>query len=232
VSPGAGGGDMVILARCSSTMEAAAMQAYLEANGVRVYVQGANHRALIGAIGTYIDLNVMVAEDDLERGRSLLLLYQSGARERGRTRRRRSRPAPPPTAPPAATTPVALDPAGPYRSPPVGPQTVPVLEAELAARLRRTRTLAIVPSFGAGHLFAGAPVRALGLAALEMTGVAVMFGGDWRGALLCAAAAAADFTLAPIVVRERLAQRRRAAQPAALGGDVEDDQDESEDENQ
>jgi len=64
--------DLVKLATCSNNIEASSIQALLEASGIESYIQGENHRAMLGMMGAYIELRVMVAADDLEEARAVL----------------------------------------------------------------------------------------------------------------------------------------------------------------
>ena len=65
-------GPLVRLTTCSDNYEAAALRAVLEANGIYSYVQGENHRAMLGHFGPYIELNVLVGERDLAAAQTVL----------------------------------------------------------------------------------------------------------------------------------------------------------------
>ena len=61
-------GDMVIVANCSTVPEAQIYKGVLESSGIPCFVQGENHRNLLGDLfGAYIEVNLMVPvefEDD------------------------------------------------------------------------------------------------------------------------------------------------------------------------
>ncbi|QSQ27485.1 DUF2007 domain-containing protein [Pyxidicoccus parkwayensis] len=65
--------DLVVLKGCGDSAEAAMVRALLESHGIECVVQGENHRAMLGAVmGGYIEVNVLVASEDLERAQALL----------------------------------------------------------------------------------------------------------------------------------------------------------------
>jgi Putative prokaryotic signal transducing protein len=64
--------ELVIVAECGSNMEASMLRAALEASGIFCYVQGENHRSLLGPLGPYVALNLMVRREDLADARALV----------------------------------------------------------------------------------------------------------------------------------------------------------------
>jgi hypothetical protein len=64
--------NQVVLRNCGSNEEASVYRSLLDAHNIPCVIQGENHRSMLGAIGTYIDLNLMVAAEDLDRARAVL----------------------------------------------------------------------------------------------------------------------------------------------------------------
>ncbi len=64
----------------SGSVEAGAIRAYLEDNGIHVFVQGELHNALLGQFGgaAAIDANVMVPRGQLDAARELLEAFRHG----------------------------------------------------------------------------------------------------------------------------------------------------------
>jgi hypothetical protein len=69
---------LVRLTECSSNIEASMLHAALEARGIYCFVQGENHRSLLGFLGPYVALNLMVKAEDLEVARAFLLERTEG----------------------------------------------------------------------------------------------------------------------------------------------------------
>lgn len=67
-----GGRDLVFLAEAGDNVEASILRAFLEDHGVFVYLQGENHRALLGQVGAYIPLRLLVPAEQLEEARELV----------------------------------------------------------------------------------------------------------------------------------------------------------------
>lgn len=89
------GSDLVLLKTCGDPAEAAALRSLLDANDIHCTVQGEQHRSMLGVMGGYIDVNVLVAERDLERARELLQEIETGTPDGGTPER--SAPASPDT---------------------------------------------------------------------------------------------------------------------------------------
>lgn len=70
--------DLVLLLNVGDNGEASVLRSYLEHHGIQVYVKGENHRSLLGMVGTYIDLGVMVPQSQLEDAKELYTAYQEG----------------------------------------------------------------------------------------------------------------------------------------------------------
>ncbi len=72
VSNGPGGGELVRLTTAADNIEASAVRSLLEANGVRCVIQGEQHRSMLGILGAYIELNLLVPAIDLDRAQQIL----------------------------------------------------------------------------------------------------------------------------------------------------------------
>jgi hypothetical protein len=72
---------LVQLVSVGSDAEAVLRRSYLEAHGIYCYIQGENHRSMLGVLGPHIELNLMVPEADLDQARLLLQEYEAGAPE-------------------------------------------------------------------------------------------------------------------------------------------------------
>lgn len=64
--------DMVVIHTAHDNAEADIIKSILEEEGILVFVQGYNHRSMLGMVGTYIDINIMVPERDAERARKYI----------------------------------------------------------------------------------------------------------------------------------------------------------------
>ena len=65
--------ELVLLTTCSDNLEASSLQSWLEANGVYCFLQGEHHRGLLGPLGPYIELRVLVPSSAASLARSLAL---------------------------------------------------------------------------------------------------------------------------------------------------------------
>ena len=61
-----------LLQTVGDNQEASVVRSLLEAHQIRVVVQGEQHRAMLGMLGPYIELRILVEEADLERARRVL----------------------------------------------------------------------------------------------------------------------------------------------------------------
>ncbi len=64
--------ELVLLHTCADNAEASALRMLLDAHGIPVFIQGENHRQLVGMFGTYIELRALVRAEDLERAQAVL----------------------------------------------------------------------------------------------------------------------------------------------------------------
>jgi hypothetical protein len=68
--------ELVNLTNVGDNGEASVLRSYLEHHGIHVYIRGENHRSLLGMVGSYIELGVMVPQEQLEEARELFAEYQ------------------------------------------------------------------------------------------------------------------------------------------------------------
>jgi len=73
--------DLVHLVSAGSNAEASVLRSFLENHDIQVYVQGENHRSLLGMAGAYIELNIMVPESQAEAARDLYREFEAAAVE-------------------------------------------------------------------------------------------------------------------------------------------------------
>ena len=65
-------GEMVIVANVGDVAEGQIYKGILETAGIPCFLQGENHRSLLGVLGAYIELNLMVPAE-LEQEAILIL---------------------------------------------------------------------------------------------------------------------------------------------------------------
>ncbi len=63
---------MISIYKASSTYEADIIKSVLEDNEIECFIQGYNHRSMLGFVGAYIQLDVMVDEADEKQARHLI----------------------------------------------------------------------------------------------------------------------------------------------------------------
>jgi hypothetical protein len=172
--------SLVVLTECGSNVEASILRASLESRGIYCYVQGENHRSMLGTIaGNYVALNLMVRREDLEVARELLVEQRRDAE-----------------ASLAAETGFSdededeEDEAAPAKDPRTSTD-----DLQRKRRLKVARLAAVIPGFGCGHHSAGAHLRGFLLGATEILGLVLAFSGrnGPLGASLFAFARVGDF---------------------------------------
>ena len=62
--------DSVCIRTCRDNMESNMVSSILSDAGIRCFVQGEHHRAMLGFMGPYIDLRVLVAQHGAQRGQT------------------------------------------------------------------------------------------------------------------------------------------------------------------
>jgi hypothetical protein len=65
-------GGLVRLTTVNDNIEASALKSLLQAHGILCIVQGEQHRSMLGTLGPYIQLHVLVPASELETARALL----------------------------------------------------------------------------------------------------------------------------------------------------------------
>lgn len=63
---------LVTVAVCSSSIEGPLLKGYLESHDVYCYIQGDEHRQMLGLVGSYVEPRVMVLSGDAERAAALI----------------------------------------------------------------------------------------------------------------------------------------------------------------
>ena len=66
---------MVCIGELTLDYEAEILTSLFESEGIRVVIQGRNHRRMLGFVGTFIRLRILVEEDDESKARALLQQY-------------------------------------------------------------------------------------------------------------------------------------------------------------
>jgi len=69
--------DLVIIGDCANEIEAKLLKGYFESNDIFCHIQGESHRALMGMMGGFIHLNIMVPENQAEEAKMLLDDFRS-----------------------------------------------------------------------------------------------------------------------------------------------------------
>lgn len=64
--------DLVHLRTCNGNDEASLLRSVLEARGIQCHVQGEHHRSLMGLIGTFIELHLMVPAEQADEAARIL----------------------------------------------------------------------------------------------------------------------------------------------------------------
>jgi len=163
----------VTVATAADAVEAGALREFLVDHGVFCYVQGERHNALLGPVaGIAIALNVMVPRGDAVRALELIEAFHGAEPVEGEWDQ-------------------AADDA--EQAADEGTASPPARRSNLGKDRGRAALLAIVPSFGFGHFYAGAFGRGSILATTELVGLALLLGGlQPLGAALLALAVVTD----------------------------------------
>ncbi len=126
-------------------MEASILRGALEASEIFCFVQGEHHRSMLGVMGQYVALNLMVRRGDLEVARELIREQQRLAAE-------------------ALAAEAGRESDDDARTPDAG--RVKTGKSKTTARL-----LAIVPALGAGHHYVGAHGRGVLISIVQAFGI-------------------------------------------------------------
>lgn len=176
--------ELVRVASSGNNEEASILRSYLEHHGIHVYVQGENHRSMLGMVGAFIDLNIMVPRHDAENACRLLEEFHAAEVEDD-----------------------GLETRGPFRD-----QDEPAddeddkayaQKVEIRRIVRGARLIGLFLPFGTVHVAAGA--RALGVVfiLLSVAGIVLGFGRYQALGVLWPLALVLDFALVPRAVRRR-----------------------------
>ena len=68
--------DLVAVAVCGDSTEASLLKGFLEAEGLYCYVQGEEHRQMLGVLGAYVEPRIMVRGEDVEQAAELVELLR------------------------------------------------------------------------------------------------------------------------------------------------------------
>ncbi len=68
---------MVHLVQVGDNGEASVLRSFLECHDIHVYVQGENHRSVLGMVGAFIELKIMVPASQLDDAKELLEEYNA-----------------------------------------------------------------------------------------------------------------------------------------------------------
>lgn len=69
--------EWLLLTTCENNAEASILRSKLEFEGIDCFVQGEHHRSLLGFLGPYIELRVLVPRADFHRAQEVLLAKDS-----------------------------------------------------------------------------------------------------------------------------------------------------------
>jgi hypothetical protein len=170
------GDDLVFVATAPDPVMAAAMRGFLEGHGVFCHVQGENHSSILGARGVVlIDLRLLVPERDRDKAIELLEAFAAEAEVDGEE-----------AEPEEEGEPRSLG--GHGLSGRRNPRTATVL--------------ALVPSFGFGHMYARAFFRGMFLFTTEVVGITLLPTRLWVGITMIGLAIVTDALGGPVRARE------------------------------
>jgi hypothetical protein len=175
-------GKLTRVASAGSNEEASILRSYLEHQGIYVYVQGENHRSMLGMVGAYIDLYIMVPEHSVAEATELLEEYYAADEESDEIEIR-----------------------GPYRDDDwdAAEDDEEYDEAEIHRAVRGARLMALLLPMGGGHFTAGAKFTGLFLFLVSMAGILQAAKGNTMLLLLWPMAVVMDLALVAGVIRNR-----------------------------
>lgn len=155
--------DFVKLCSAGDNAEASIIRGYLEDAGITVYVQGENHRSMLGMVGAYIELNILVPSSDFEEASEMMRAFVE-----------------------AEPDDALGELEGPYRDEfeQDEDEDESALDIAIERRTKGVRMIGFIFPFGGAHFAAGAFVRGLVLAGLCITGIAAVMTGASPVALL------------------------------------------------
>ncbi len=185
--------DFVKLCSASNNAEASFLRSYLESEGITVYIQGENHRSMLGMVGAYIELNVLVASSDFEEASAMMQAFEESQPDDAG----------------------GLE--GPYRDDfsEEDEEDTEELQAAILQRTSEVQRIGMLVPLGGAHFAAGAPVRGLVLAALSALGIAgILTGGSALSLLLVLTSILMDRSTVKSVVNRSVRNSRQLAKQA------------------
>ena len=156
--------DLVTIASCGDSTEASLIRGFLESEGVYCYIQGEEHRQLLGVLGSYVVPQVMVKREDAEQATELVDVFRNSVSDEDLEQQAGIDEE-------LEFDDAAVEEDGPYRSP-----------ARLKSDQRPRKPLVslgvgLVAGLGFGHRSAGATRRSVVLAVLEISIIVVTLWG-------------------------------------------------------
>jgi hypothetical protein len=73
--------NLVLVRECGDNAEASLVRALLQSRGISAVVRGENHRSMLGAVGAYIELQVLVPGAQRDEAAQLLKQFDAGELE-------------------------------------------------------------------------------------------------------------------------------------------------------
>lgn len=67
--------DLIKVYTANDNMEADLLKGILEQDNIYCFIQGYQHRSMLGPLGGYLDLDIMVPTDKAEEARNLINAY-------------------------------------------------------------------------------------------------------------------------------------------------------------
>ena len=147
--------DLVAIASCGDSTEASLIRGFLESEGVYCYVQGEEHRQLLGVLGSYVEPRVMVKRGDVEQATELVEVFRNSVSDEDLDQQAGFDEE-------LEFDDSAVEQDGPYRSP------ARVKSGDRARRPAFSLAMGLIFGLGQGHRIAGARIRGLILAAVEI----------------------------------------------------------------
>lgn len=152
--------DLVFLVGAGDLNEAAILRGYLEHHGIYVYVQGEEHRSMLGMLGAYVELRLMVPGASVDDAKQVLELFYSEQEDASGPEFR-----------------------GAFRDEHHDEEEEDKYDEDVVDKtrlkhaVRRARLAGLMFPLGGAHFAAKAPIRGLMLAALSIAGVVLFVQG-------------------------------------------------------
>lgn len=147
--------DLVTIASCGDSTEASLIRGFLESEGVYCYIQGEEHRQLLGVLGSYVVPQVMVKREDAEQATELVDVFRNSVSDEDLEQQAGIDEE-------LEFDDAAVEEDGPYRSP------ARLKSEDNSRKPAFSLAMGMILGLGQGHRVAGAKIRGLILAALEI----------------------------------------------------------------